>query len=337
MAFSTIPAALIQVGKATIKNLWQTTKDNLDDHETRVTSLEAGANKILVFDQVVDIELLRVGEIRHSVLSEALFRDKYGPEWNLLGGQSLAGTELGSIIATAPDARGRFLRSKDNGAGNDSERAIGNFQADQNIFHTHNFRGFVNTNNGTGSTGTKERLQALDTLQEGGSWTGDDPTDDLAKPWADHLFSAATGNRALRMEEQYGDIFRSMTGNNGTEARVKNVTVNIFVKEEDAHFTHVGLFRAPSGFSLVSGRISNLEAGTSGTLSVNMFKGSSLGSMSTLLNSDITIASSAGSFATSSEASFASTAISQNDFIRFDIIGLQTRQTRFHVSLYGEV
>ena len=53
MAFNTIPTSLIQVGKAVVKQLWQYTKDNFDDHETRINAVETGANKVIIFDDAV--------------------------------------------------------------------------------------------------------------------------------------------------------------------------------------------------------------------------------------------------------------------------------------------
>lgn len=50
MAFSSIPTASIQVGKAIKKELWQLTKDNEDDLDSRITVVEAGANKVEVFN-----------------------------------------------------------------------------------------------------------------------------------------------------------------------------------------------------------------------------------------------------------------------------------------------
>lgn len=49
MAFDPIDAADIEVGKAVKKKLFQTTKDNFDDHETRITALSQGAAKVEVF------------------------------------------------------------------------------------------------------------------------------------------------------------------------------------------------------------------------------------------------------------------------------------------------
>lgn len=49
MAFDPIDQADIEVGKPVKKELFQKTKDNLDDHETRITSLAQGAAKVEVF------------------------------------------------------------------------------------------------------------------------------------------------------------------------------------------------------------------------------------------------------------------------------------------------
>lgn len=45
MAFNTISAALIAVGKPILKSLFQTIKDNQDDLDSRVTTVEAGTSK----------------------------------------------------------------------------------------------------------------------------------------------------------------------------------------------------------------------------------------------------------------------------------------------------
>lgn len=50
MAYTTIPTALIQVGKSIVKNLWQLTKDGLDDHELRIDSLESTSGKIIIYN-----------------------------------------------------------------------------------------------------------------------------------------------------------------------------------------------------------------------------------------------------------------------------------------------
>ncbi len=53
MAFTTIPAADIEVGKPTKKSIFDKIKANEDDHETRITNLSTGANKVIVFNSEV--------------------------------------------------------------------------------------------------------------------------------------------------------------------------------------------------------------------------------------------------------------------------------------------
>jgi hypothetical protein len=53
MAFSSLPASLIAVGKATVKQIFQILKDNQDDLNTRLSSVEATGNKRVFFNGVV--------------------------------------------------------------------------------------------------------------------------------------------------------------------------------------------------------------------------------------------------------------------------------------------
>lgn len=86
-----------------------------------------------------------VGDIIHSLLTEAQFQSEHGLEWKLLTSYSLTGTRLASYgLSSLPDGRGLFLRAKNNGRsdGNedpDGDVAIGTFQADRNKAHDHGF------------------------------------------------------------------------------------------------------------------------------------------------------------------------------------------------------
>lgn len=53
MAFSTISSTVIQVGKAITGSLWTNVKDNFDDLDSRLTTVEGATNKIVVFDSTV--------------------------------------------------------------------------------------------------------------------------------------------------------------------------------------------------------------------------------------------------------------------------------------------
>ena len=50
MAFSTLPSALIAVGRAIRKEIFQTLKDNQDDLQSRLLTVEGAANKVVIFD-----------------------------------------------------------------------------------------------------------------------------------------------------------------------------------------------------------------------------------------------------------------------------------------------
>jgi len=55
MAFISISDLLIQVGKPIIKTLWDLTKDNFDDHESRIAGVEQGATKVEAWNSLTRV------------------------------------------------------------------------------------------------------------------------------------------------------------------------------------------------------------------------------------------------------------------------------------------
>lgn len=54
MAFTTLPDALIAVGKTLNRTLFKTyVKDNLDDLNSRLSTVEGSASKIIIYDEIV--------------------------------------------------------------------------------------------------------------------------------------------------------------------------------------------------------------------------------------------------------------------------------------------
>lgn len=53
MAFTSISSTLIAVGRAIKRELWLTTKNNFDDHESRIAALETAGSIIQVFDETI--------------------------------------------------------------------------------------------------------------------------------------------------------------------------------------------------------------------------------------------------------------------------------------------
>lgn len=293
MAFSTLPDALIQVGRAVKREIFANLKNNDDDMDSRLSALEAGANKIVVFDRIVQ-RPSAVGDLMWSYLEPAEFVTRYGSDWVLADGTSIAGSDLATLRTwgAIPDSRGRFIRMRDSSGAVDlgGVRALGHNQGDDNKAHTHS-------------------------LYEASGATN--PQDAIAIAFENSV--------ALT------------TSSSGTESRPKNTCANLYARINDGSFEGVDLWRAPAGFQLLSAIVTTLTAGTAGTLEVDVQKGSSLASMSTVFSTLPSVGFASGNYASSSNAAFASTDISTNDWLRLDISSLQTNQTNFHMYLIGEV
>ncbi|CAG8456529.1 44427_t:CDS:2 [Gigaspora margarita] len=86
----------------------------------------------------------RLGEIRYSILNQEQFQELYGKEWILMDGSSILGSDLEKKFGwtSVPDARGLFLRCKNNGRNDglenpSGELALGQYQTDNLKSHNH--------------------------------------------------------------------------------------------------------------------------------------------------------------------------------------------------------
>ena len=85
-----------------------------------------------------------IGDVKTSMLTEAQFQELHGVTWVLMDGRSVSGSDYETMTGNSaiPDARGQFLRGKNNGRsdGNQDpagERSLGSFQNDQMQGHRH--------------------------------------------------------------------------------------------------------------------------------------------------------------------------------------------------------
>jgi len=85
-----------------------------------------------------------VGSVIHSMLTEAQFQAQMGVGWVLMDGRSVSGSRYHQITnnSTLPDARGQFLRGKNNGRADgkenpDGDSALGTQQQDAFQGHEH--------------------------------------------------------------------------------------------------------------------------------------------------------------------------------------------------------
>lgn len=151
--------------------------------------------------------------------------------------------------------------------------------------------------------------------------------------------SAATGgtidNNTTGISVDNGSVTVNNSGND--ETRPKTITVNAFIKINDSSHVMVKLFKSPFAFNLTGAVLNNLVAGSAGTLQIDVLKGSSPDSLSTIFSTNPSINYSAGNYANSSNVVFSTTTISAGDWIALTVESFQTNQNKFHFSLTGEV
>lgn len=78
-----------------------------------------------------------IGSTMQAMLDEAQFQTVHGTGWVMMDGRSVVGSDYEAVTgdSTIPDARGQFLRAKNNGRSdgnedNAGERTLGDFQSE---------------------------------------------------------------------------------------------------------------------------------------------------------------------------------------------------------------
>jgi hypothetical protein len=136
-----------------------------------------------------------LGDIKQSMLTLAQFAAENLGDWVLADGQSCLGSAYASVTGNliVPDMRGAVSRMKSYGSGKnpDGDLALGAYQADQFASHSHTLNNTPNISFFGGSGGTG--------FTNGGTWSGPNAVPSIA-------------------------------ANGGNETRMKNVTVNFFIK-----------------------------------------------------------------------------------------------------------
>lgn len=156
------------------------------------------------YDSLVNGQhIYQVGDVIHSMLTEAQFTSLRGEGWVMMDGRSVVGSVYEQITgsSTVPDARGQVLRCKNNGRSDgqqdpDGERALGSQQSHQIQSHNH-VAGFGENRGGYARYGLQSGLSSA--FQYAGTGFS-------------HTQAPLT----------------SATGDN--ETRMKNICVNIFIK-----------------------------------------------------------------------------------------------------------
>lgn len=165
--------------------------------------------------KILDDSMGAIGSFMESMLSEVDFQALYGSGWIIADNRNVSGSKYHTITTntTVPDARGLVLRGKNNGrstaTGNTGgDLALGNTQTDSfkshnhgGGSHTHNIQPFISANTvfGGGSSGTE--------------WRSDTPSATHPTNGPNSTVIATEGDTT-----------------NGGETRMRNLTVNIFIR-----------------------------------------------------------------------------------------------------------
>jgi hypothetical protein len=184
-------------------------------------------------------DLSPVGMIAESMLTESQFQELNGSSWILADGRDVTGTPYANATGqtSIPDLRGVFRRAKNNGRsdGNENpagEKAIGALESDENASHNHG-SGSLSTNN-TGNhrhretyiVRTGEAAYQVDLSQGHNTISG-----------TQQVYGASSGSFSDRTQPNTylnGNHSHTVSGSTvadgGGETRVKNITVNVFIK-----------------------------------------------------------------------------------------------------------
>ena len=156
--------------------------------------------------------LLPVASIIPSMLDEATFQLQTSANWILCDGRSVAGSQYEALTgnSTVPDARGIFLRGKNNGRVDGKENpsgdvALGTYQADDNKPHSHG--GVTNSNTHA------HTYEMYNNFGSGGGAKGSDGT-------------GGSQGQGTTNDNTHSHGINS----DGVEGRPKNITVNYFVR-----------------------------------------------------------------------------------------------------------
>lgn len=110
------------------------------------------------------VDTFSIGEIISASLDETQLQTQMGTEWVLCDGRSVVGSRYEAItgFSTIPDARGVFLRGKNNGRVDGYENPsgdlpLGTYQLDDIANHTHPVLGY-SSNLATPTGGTQAHL-----------------------------------------------------------------------------------------------------------------------------------------------------------------------------------
>lgn len=311
MAYVSIPDSQREIGKPFTKDLMDTIHFNLEDLNTRVSSISLAVGSNILHNGILKKpkDALPIGAlIFGSLTASQVTSETDGGEWVAADGSNVSGSDWAVLTgrSTLPDVRGRFLRAKDNGAGNAPvDPALDAYTADSTASHVHNMNhghshNISATTNSTGShfhdlayTGT-----ASGSLAEwsAGSFNPHYLSVVAVTGLSDSAYAlqgitlanlgdprGATGsNGAHSHVVTVSGGVTSHTGNTGStggsETAPKYVTENVFIKINRAYIkaeTRLFAMRVEQQTTINNIVVTPVDQGASGSFQIDIKKGSS--------------------------------------------------------------
>ena len=301
MAFDAITEAEIVAGKPVTHSMMSKIKGNLDDLDSRVASL--GGN-FIIWNELMNYNSLPQGTMLWSFESEGNFQALFGTEWKVVDSTTGTFTDEDGNAISVPDVTDRFLMNKGDGL-----NAVKGLLGSKTKLPDNSF-----TTNTTGA-----HSHTITTVESGiGVASG---------------LLESTGDASSVSTSSTGDHSHTVTGGGDSVTRPETVVANLFIKTAEIISTKRLIFRASSAMTLNTFKVTQLISGTSGTLELDIKKGSSLGALTTMLSTNPSVVYTAGNYATSSNVVFDSTAIATNDWLVIDTISLQNTRSQYHIQV----
>lgn len=309
MTFTSIPPIKIQIGKPLTADLMQLIKGNLDDLNVRIGAISLNAGSPVFLNQILGKpkDSLPVGSIVFGSLTAAQFTaETDGGEWVAADGANVSTSDWAAVTGRTvlPDARGRFIRTKDNAAGVNTagDLALDSVTADTlkthlhdmghghghtisaasvaNSDHTHALARDVNSSTLIATYypggGNPHYLATTDTVaaNKGYQLSGTD-----LDPNAGVVGFGGSHSHTVNIS---GGV-TNMTGNTGstgaTETAPRYITENAFIKINRAYIgtnTRQFVLRVPQQTTINNILLSPVSQGTSGNLVIDIKKGNTI-------------------------------------------------------------
>jgi len=312
MTFTSIPSAAIEIGEPVTHDLMNTIKGNLDDLNVRLSAFSINAGSEVFVNQLEKRpkDSLPVGSIVFASLDSAQFAaETDGGEWVAANGANVAGSDWSTVTGRTvlPDIRGRFIRAKDNAAGNAPvDSALDSFTADSLKSHLHDM-GHGHGHNITAST--SNAADHAHKLAVSGTGPGGNPLQAYnpiganphylhanvsapGTPGSDYSLQGVSGTPTLGITDFAGGHnhpvsiaggVSNMSGNTGStgasETAPRYITENVFIKINRAYIgtnTRQFAIRVPQQTILNNILVSPVQQGTSGNLVIDIKKGNTI-------------------------------------------------------------